>query len=92
MRIQTGTDALAYFLGPDGSGEVSANRTLFLLLDLNLPDMSGMSILQRLKANEHTRRVPAMVLTTPDDSREIQHCQDPGCNAYATKPVTRRRL
>jgi DNA-binding response OmpR family regulator len=40
----------------------------------NLPDMSGMSILQRLKANEHTRRMPVMVLTTPDGSREIQCC------------------
>ena len=45
-----------------------------ILLDLNLPDMSGMSILQRLKANEHTRRMPVMVLTTPDGSREIQCC------------------
>jgi len=55
------------FLGPDGSGEVSANRTLLLLLDLNLPDMSGVSILQRLKTNEHTRRMPV----TTDDRREI---------------------
>jgi DNA-binding response OmpR family regulator len=50
-RFETGTDALAHLLGPDGSGQVSANRTLLLLLDLNLPDMSGASILERLKAN-----------------------------------------
>jgi CheY-like chemotaxis protein len=85
--LETGMDALAHFLGPDGSGEVSSNRTLLLLLDLNLPDMSGVSILQRLKANEHTRRVPVVVLTTTDDRREVQRCYDLGCNVYVTKPV-----
>lgn len=82
-----GTAALDYLLGPDGSGEVSAGRQLLILLDLNLPDMTGVSILETVKANPHTRRTPVVVLTTTDDAREIQRCYDLGANVYITKPV-----
>lgn len=82
-----GTEALAYLFGPDGSGEVSAGRSLLILLDLNLPDMGGVEILEKVKANQHTKRSPVIVLTTTDDSREIQRCYDLGANVYITKPV-----
>lgn len=82
-----GTDALAYLFGPDGSGEVSAHRHLLILLDLNLPDMTGVAILEKVKANPHTRRTPVVVLTTTDDEGEIQRCYDLGANVYITKPV-----
>ena len=41
VPFTNGTDALEYLLGADGTGEVSANSTLLVLLDLNLPDMTG---------------------------------------------------
>ncbi len=82
-----GTDALNYILGEDGTGEVSEQRHLLILLDLNLPDMTGVSILEKVKANPHTKRAPVVVLTTTDDEREIQRCYDLGANVYITKPV-----
>ena len=82
-----GTTALAYLFGPDGSGEVSAGRHLLILLDLNLPDMTGIDILEKVKANPHTKRSPVVVLTTTDDAREVQRCYDLGANVYVTKPV-----
>ncbi len=82
-----GTTALGYLLGADGSGAVSAHRFLLILLDLNLPDMAGGEILARIKANQHLRRSPVIVLTTTDDAREIQKCYDLGANLYVTKPV-----
>ncbi len=82
-----GTTALSYLLGPDGSGAVSAHRYLLILLDLNLPDMAGVEILSRIKANSHVKRSPVIVLTTTDDAREIQKCYDLGANLYVTKPV-----
>jgi CheY-like chemotaxis protein len=87
IPFTNGTDALAYLMGPDGSGEVSSGRQLLVLLDLNLPDMTGIDILQKLKDNPHTKRSPVVVLTTTDDSREIQRCYDLGANVYITKPV-----
>lgn len=82
-----GHEALQYLFGEDGSGEVSAGRHLLVLLDLNLPDMSGIDILEKIKSNEHTKRSPVVVLTTTDDQREIQRCYDLGANVYVTKPV-----
>ncbi|RAI44422.1 response regulator [Rhodoplanes roseus] len=87
VPFANGTEALDYLLGPDGSGVVSAGRQLLILLDLNLPDMTGIDILERLKSNQHTRRSPVVVLTTTDDAREIQRCYDLGANVYITKPV-----
>ncbi|MCB1466998.1 MAG: response regulator [Rhizobiaceae bacterium] len=87
IPFTNGTDALNYMFGPDGSGEVSAGRHLLILLDLNLPDMTGIDILERVKANQHTKPAPVVVLTTTDDAREIQRCYELGANVYITKPV-----
>jgi CheY-like chemotaxis protein len=87
VPFANGTDALNYLLGPDGSGLASAERHLLVLLDLNLPDMSGTDILEKIKSNPHTKRTPVVVLTTTDDQREIQRCYDLGANVYITKPV-----
>jgi CheY-like chemotaxis protein len=87
LPFVNGTDAVAYLFGKDGSGQASAGRHLLILLDLNLPDMTGIDILERVKSNPHTKRTPVVVLTTTDDDREIQRCYDLGANVYITKPV-----
>lgn len=58
-----------------------------ILLDLNLPDVSGIEILENIKGDEVLKRAPVIVLTTTDDQTEIQRCYDLGCNVYITKPV-----
>ncbi len=87
IPFTNGTEALAFLFGADGSGEVSAKKQLLILLDLNLPDMTGITILEKIKNNSHTKRSPVIVLTTTDDAREIQRCYDLGANVYITKPV-----
>jgi CheY-like chemotaxis protein len=81
-----GTSALHYLLN-DAQGPALAGPAL-MLLDLNLPDMSGTDILAKVKAEDSPiRRTPVVVLTTTDDKVEIQRCYDLGCNVYITKPV-----
>jgi CheY-like chemotaxis protein len=87
VPFATGTEAIDFLFGPDGSGLANKGRPLLVLLDLNLPDMTGVDILARVKTNEHLKRVPVVVLTTTDDAVEIQRCYDLGCNVYITKPV-----
>ena len=82
-----GTEAINYLFGADGSGLVNKGKPLLILLDLNLPDMTGGEILSRVKTNEYLKRIPVVVLTTTDDAVEIQRCYDLGCNVYITKPV-----
>ena len=81
-----GTTALAYmFESPDGP---ALNGPALVLLDLNLPDMSGTDILAKIKAEgSPLKRTPVVVLTTTDDKVEIERCYDLGCNVYITKPV-----
>src|ERR1700761_1196658 len=87
IPFTSGTAALEFLLGEDGSGAVHAGNSLLVLLDLNLPDMTGVDILTKIKANPHLKRSPVVVLTTTDDQREIQRCYDLGANVYITKPV-----
>lgn len=82
-----GTSALDYVLGADGSGRSAIGRQMLILLDLNLPDMTGVDILRKVKSNPHTKTTPVVVLTTTDDEREIKRCYDLGANVYITKPV-----
>ena len=81
-----GGSALHYLLeAPEGPAK---NGPALVLLDLNLPDMSGTDILGKLKEDgSPLKRTPVVVLTTTDDKVEIQRCYDLGCNVYITKPV-----
>jgi DNA-binding response OmpR family regulator len=87
IPFKNGTEAVRFLFGSDGSGGINHGRPLLILLDLNLPDMSGVDILKRVKANEHLKLTPVVVLTTTDDEREIKRCYDLGANVYITKPV-----
>ncbi len=87
LPFVNGSDAIKHLFGADGSGNVSKGRALLVLLDLNLPDMSGTDILKRIKENEHLKTSPVVVLTTTDDAVEINRCYELGANVYITKPV-----
>ncbi len=87
VPFTNGTAAMNYLFGEDGSGQVHKGRALLILLDLNLPDMTGIDILRQIKENKFLKAVPVVVLTTTDDSQEIKRCYELGCNVYITKPV-----
>jgi CheY-like chemotaxis protein len=87
LPFSNGTDALNYLFGNDGSGAGHKGRAFLILLDLNLPDMTGIEILRLLKENRYLKSTPVVVLTTTDDSHEIKRCYELGCNVYITKPV-----
>lgn len=83
VAFATGAQALDYLFGP----ERAARHPCLILLDLNLPDMTGIEILAALKSNDNTRRAPVIVLTTTDEPGEISKCYDRGANVYMTKPL-----
>ncbi len=87
MPFTNGTDALKYLFGGDAHGVAHKGSALLILLDLNLPDMTGIDILKRVKESQHLKTAPVVVLTTTDDAQEIKRCYELGCNVYITKPV-----
>ena len=87
VPFTNGTEAVHYLFGKDGSAVERKGQALLILLDLNLPDMTGIDILKRVKENKHLKSTPVVVLTTTDDSQEIKRCYELGCNVYITKPV-----
>jgi CheY-like chemotaxis protein len=75
-----GASALAYILG-------ERRGPALILLDLDLPDISGIDILRRIKGEPRLRRTPVIVLTGSDDRDAIDRCYDLGCNVYIAKPM-----
>ena len=81
VHVTDGQQAIDYLFG---NGRPSS---LLVLLDLNLPVLDGYQILERMRNCERTRRIPVIILTTTDDTREVSRCYELGCNVYVTKPV-----
>jgi CheY-like chemotaxis protein len=87
IMVSDGQQALDYLFGEGQYTGGECASPLLVLLDLNMPVLDGYQVLERMKADERTRRIPVVVLTTTDDTREVSRCYDLGCNVYVTKPV-----
>lgn len=58
-----------------------------VLLDINLPRLPGLEVLERLRADKRTRRLPVVILTSSDDERDRLGSSENGCNSFVRKPV-----
>ncbi len=82
---QDGAQALDYLFGAGGveRGELPA----VVLLDLKLPKVNGLEVLKRIRADEGTRLLPVVILTSSDEERDIISGYSLGANSYVRKPV-----
>ncbi|GJL56796.1 MAG: response regulator [Nitrospirales bacterium] len=86
-RLRDGQEALD-FLFQKGEGAVRIkNRPYILLLDINLPKISGLEVLRQVKSHAELRKIPVTVLSTTDDPQEVAQCHVLGCSYYITKPT-----
>jgi len=69
---------------PEGS---AGRKPLIILLDLNLPRITGLEVLRRLKANRRTSRIPVIILTGSRRAVDIEECRTLGAEKYIVKPV-----
>jgi CheY-like chemotaxis protein len=81
VHRENGEEALDYLQGP---GE---DRPCIILLDLNMPIMSGIEFLRIIKADHHLKRIPVIVLTTSEEQRDVIGSFDLGVAGYMRKPV-----
>lgn len=87
VKASDGQQALNYLFSEGQYAGSERASPLLMLLDLNMPVIDGYQVLKRMKADERLRRIPVVILTTTDDTREISRCYDLGCSVYVTKPV-----
>jgi len=81
-----GVEALDYLLGPKALPAVVQSLAV-VLLDLKLPKLNGLEVLQRIRADERTRLLPVVILTSSDEERDVIDGYRLGANSYVRKPV-----
>jgi two-component system, response regulator len=82
-----GVEALGMLLGEGYGGTVAGREPSFVLLDMKLPKIDGVGVLQRLRSNERTRMLKVFALSCSDDPREIEECLSLGVVAVLPKPL-----
>ena len=70
-----------------GNGDALERLPDLVLLDLKLPKVGGLEILQRMRRDERTKSVPIVILTSSDEERDIMMSYNLGANSYIRKPV-----
>jgi CheY-like chemotaxis protein len=83
-----GAEALDFLFGTGGYvGRDLSIMPEVTLLDLNVPKIDGLEILRRIRANDRTRLLPVVILTTSNEEQDRLHSYDLGANSYVRKPV-----
>lgn len=86
-HFKDGEEILNFLFSKDGKAQVSPNASYVLLLDIRMPKVDGVEVLERMKRDEELRKIPVIMLTTTDDPREIDRCYALGANLYISKPT-----
>lgn len=86
--VRDGAEALEYLFASGAYAGRDVNQApKVILLDLKLPKVDGMEVLQRIKSDQRTRSIPVVVLTSSREERDIVESYRLGVNSYITKPV-----
>jgi len=86
--VRDGEEAIEY-LGNTGryTDRAEAPRPGIILLDLNMPKVNGHEVLKWLKGQEQLHSIPVVILTTSDETRDIDQAYNEGASTFITKPV-----
>jgi CheY-like chemotaxis protein len=82
-----GVEALDYLYRRGSFAQRPVGNPVVILLDLKMPRMDGVAVLQQIKADEKLRLIPVVILTSSRESQDLEACYQLGVNAYVVKPV-----
>ena len=88
VRVQDGVEALDYLFARGNYSVRDAHHLpVFVLLDLNIPKINGLKVLQAIRADERTKRLPVIVLTSSGEEKDRLGAYDHFANSYVVKPL-----
>jgi CheY-like chemotaxis protein len=87
IRFHDGQEVIDFFFSNDASVRWKSGEAYILLLDIRMPKLDGIDVLEKIKAHKELCKIPVIMITTTDDPREVEKCHRLGCNNYITKPV-----
>jgi len=85
--LRDGQEAIDYLMG---TGECAGKPRYYpkvILLDLKLPKVSGLEVLQKIRSTPETKMLPVVVLTSSQEDPDVKECYKLGVNSYIVKPV-----
>lgn len=86
--VNDGVRALEYLFGTgEHSGRDTSAMPQVILLDLNMPRLNGLEVLQKIRTNERTKLLPVVILTTSSEDKDRIESYNLGANSYVRKPV-----
>ena len=88
VHVKDGEEALDFIFA---KGKFSDRNVIdapkVILLDIKMPKVDGIEVLRRIKANEATRAIPVVIMTSSKEELDIVHSYELGVNSYVVKPV-----
>lgn len=82
-----GVEAIEYLEGQGRFSHREPGRPILALIDMNMPRLSGLDVLQHIRQNERTRQIPSVILTTSDEERDLHASYDMRANSFVRKPI-----
>jgi two-component system response regulator len=88
FHARDGAEAMEFIFGENGVAGLSpAEKPRVILLDLKLPKVNGIELLERVKSDPRTKNIPVVVLTSSREDTDLKKCYELGVNSYIVKPV-----
>ena len=88
FHLKDGVAALDFLFGRGQyAGRNTNNKPKLILLDLKMPKVDGIEVLAKIKADEFTKKIPVVILTSSNENPDIEKCYLLGANSYIVKPV-----
>ena len=85
VYLADGEQAIVYFFSNDKRRCLQSPK--LILLDINLPKVSGIEVLRRIKGDERLRTIPVVMLTTSNNRTDMERCFKYSANSYVSKPL-----
>lgn len=91
-RSRDGLDALAYLRRQDAYAGRTGRQPRLVLLDIRMPFISGIEVLQQIRADTALRTLPVVMMTSSDEARDVEAAYRLGANSYVVKPLRFREF